>query len=191
MVLVYIYRYTFIFKNILSSVKDNTRQPIQEDVSHDISFYSGRVSKLNESSGKWGVAILGIATYFIISAVTLAIFTLENGIGKTIIDVIFSATVLIRWTYFVTASLSLTAAFILFNYFYWNGGRNDLAAEYLSQIKKDIFRLLFITLLIQAGVDISKYDYTSNFGIITFGFCRNLLRSIADICAISALIRYD
>jgi len=138
-----------VFKNILLSINSTSNAGMKDDVAGDIEQLSPRIAKLNDSTGVWGIVLLCFGTYFFTAAITFAINAVDGNIAKTLLGSLFSATVLARWLYLVVGSVSLAASLIIFYFFYWDGGRVDVGSEYRDSIKKQILRLLFISLLAQ------------------------------------------
>jgi cytochrome c len=144
LILINVYRYSFVFKDILTSVNAGT---VTGDVAEDIEQFSPRISKLNDWTGKWGLALLCIGTYFFVAGITYAINVVDGHISKSLIGSLLSITIISRWLYFAALSISLTASVILFYYFYWDGGNKAVSKEYAESMKTKMLYLLFISLL--------------------------------------------
>ncbi len=144
LVLVNIYLYSFVFKDILTSVKTDA---VTGNVAADIEKFSPGISKLNDSTGKWGFALLCVGTYFFVAGITYAINAVDGHIAKSLIGSLLSVTIISRWLYFVAVSISLTVSVLLFYYFYWDGGKKDSAPDYIESMKTKMLWLLFISLL--------------------------------------------
>ena len=147
LVLINTYRYSFVFKDILSSVGESTGDTLNGNVASDIRQFSPRISQLNDWTGKWGLGLLCVGTYFFVAGLTHAINAVDGNISKSLLGSFLSITIISRWLYFMAASISLTAAVILFYYFYWDGGKKDISKEYAESLKKQMLWLLFIALL--------------------------------------------
>jgi cytochrome c len=147
LILINVYRYSFVFKDILSSVEDTAGDNINGNVAADIRQFSPRISQLNDWTGKWGLGLLCVGTYFFVAGLTHAINAVDGDISKSLLGSLLSITIISRWLYFIAASISLTASVILFYYFYWDGGKKDVPKDYTESLKKQMLWLLFIALL--------------------------------------------
>jgi cytochrome c len=147
LILINTYRYSFVFKDILWSVGESEDANLNGGVAADIRRFSPRISQLNDWTGKWGLVLLCLGTYFFVAGLTHAINVIDGNISKTLLGSFLSITIISRWVYFVAVSIALTASVILFSYFYWDGGKKEIAINYAESLKKQMLWLLFITLL--------------------------------------------
>jgi cytochrome c len=143
LVLVYTYRYAFVFKGLLKNVNGNAEE------NADAGIYEGKLEKLFLSTGKWAVFFLAVATYLFVAGFTASLLSASSDVVLTLSSILNSATIFFRWLYFVSAALSLTGALLLFHFFYWEGGRSGEDPEYLAFVRKALLKLVFIAALAQ------------------------------------------
>ncbi len=143
LILVYIFRYAFVFRGILKNVSGSGEE------AQDAGFYAPRVEKLFTSTGKWAVAFLVVSTYLFVAGFTSSLFASNPDADASFSSILASGIIFTRWIYFVCAALSLTGALLLFNMFYWEGGKKDESPEYLAFVRKALVKLIFISALAQ------------------------------------------
>ena len=128
LIFIYTYRYSWVFKSLLSSVKNEEREI-------EYSTFANNVARVNRKSSYWGIIFLLAGTYFFIGGLNLAVNPSDwNASG--ILYLFTSFSVFVKWIHFLTAALSLTGAFLLFIYFYWEGGKEIEDFGYKVFIKK-------------------------------------------------------
>jgi len=129
LVFVYTYRYSSVFKSFFTSIKKETE-------GKDFAAFAENISHVNNKSGRWGMIFLLIGVYFFVGGINLALNPADWS-ATGILYLFTSFSVLIKWLHFVTAALSLTGAFLLFIYFYWEGGKAIDDAGYKEFIKSN------------------------------------------------------
>lgn len=141
LILVYTYRYAFLFKDLLKQVNGN------EEENLEAGEYGGRIEKLFISAGKWSLFFLVIATYLFVAGITASLYAASDDTIFTLTSVLSSGAIFFRWLYFLAGSLALSGGLLLFNFFFWNGGRQNEDADYLRFVKNALLRLVFIATL--------------------------------------------
>lgn len=141
LVFVYTYRYSWVFTSLFSSVKLEEREK-------EYSNFAVNVARVNRKSGFWGVIFLLIGSYFFVGGINLALNPVDWNVTG-ILYLFTSFSVLIKWIHFVTAALALTGAFLLFIYFFWEGGKTFDNEEYKNFVKKTGLTLTFFFTLFQ------------------------------------------
>lgn len=148
-ILIYTYRYSLSFSEIFSLFNKQKINEVQKSfLIDDIEKYSHNFENINKSSGTWGIILLLIATYFYTAATTLVISTNNWDITNSFWGIFSSANILSDWIQFLIGSFAITGAFILFVYFYWEGGRKKLEEDYLVLIKNISLKIILISSLI-------------------------------------------
>ncbi|QQS34580.1 MAG: c-type cytochrome [Ignavibacteriales bacterium] len=140
LILIYSYKYSLSFNNIFDSLKNvNISDP---SVDEDIKKLSRGTFNLSVKAGRYGFLFLLAAIWLFVSGFTLALYpgSWEN---QNIFSVIFSAAALIRLLSFASAALALTGGTILFVFFYWDGGKQNLNPEYSDYVKTQSIKVTF------------------------------------------------
>ncbi len=141
LVFVYTYRYSWVFTSLFSSVK------LEEGEKEYLNF-AGNAARVNRKSGFWGIIFLLIGSYFFVGGINLALNPIDwNATGVLYLFTSFS--VLVKWVHFTTAALALTGTFILFIYFFWEGGKTFENEEYKNFVKKIGLTITFFFTLFQ------------------------------------------
>jgi cytochrome c len=143
LVLIYTYRYAFVFKGLLKNVQGNSEEAAEAGE------YEGKLERLFAATGKWAVLFLALATYLFVAGFTASLFAASSDTAFTFSAIVTSGTIFVRWLYFVFASLSLTGGLLLFNFFYWEGGKTSENSEYLAFVRNALLKLTFVSALAQ------------------------------------------
>ena len=146
LILIYTYRYSLSFKNILDSVKnaDSADPSFTQEVEK---FRRGSTS-LSIKSGRYGLLILFFALWLFVTAITLASYPDEWG-SQNLFFLLFSMKVLVRFVQFITAAFAITGAAILFGFFYWEGGIKVIDETYKEFVRKISINITFAAALLQ------------------------------------------
>lgn len=139
-VLLYTYRYSSYFSGLLHSIQANPDSQVAD--------YSVKVNRLYERSGRWGLFFIIIAVFFLAAGFVFALQAATAVVPASFWDAFTNIAVYTQWLYLMLSAITFAASFIVFNYFYWNGGRN-LDGEYTEFIKQNILKSLIIFLLAQ------------------------------------------
>lgn len=86
----------------------------------------------------WGVITLGTLTLVMLSfasTMSITLFPEEWPINKEIIPVLFDWNVIARFSHMIMFSLALTGIAILFFFFNWTGGKENLDADYAKYVR--------------------------------------------------------
>jgi cytochrome c len=133
LVYIYVYRYSLTFKDIFESVSnENSKLELKEK----FQFYTQRAKIVNDKSGVWGIIFLYIATYFYIAGLSSAISPDTWGEKSGIIHLLTSWEIFLKWIHFLIGSFVITGALVLFNFFFWEGGIENLPSDYSEFVKK-------------------------------------------------------
>ncbi len=126
-ILIYTFRYSSSFSELLNSIKEASEE--EETVAHEVEKYRINSRKLSLKAGRFGFAFLIIGTWLFTAGVTLGFFT-SKWTDTRVLSILFSWAVISRYITFILISTSFTGATILFNFFYWEGGKKNLDDEY-------------------------------------------------------------
>lgn len=137
LIYIYVYRYSLSFKDIFDSV-GSAQKDVNPELKEQFSNYSERAKIVNNKSGIWGLIFLYLATYFYVAGITAAFSTETWGVKSSVLNLISSWEIFFRWSHFVIGSFILTGTVVLFNFFYWEGGRKNLTQEYSNFVRNRI-----------------------------------------------------
>jgi len=168
LIFIYTYRYSWIFKSLFSSVKFEERE-------NEYSDFANNIARVNRKSSYWGLIFLFVGSYFFIGGLNLAINP-SDWDATGILYLFTSFSVFIKWIHFLTAALSLTGSFLLFIYFFWEGGKEIDNSDYKSFIKKTglsvtlffaLFQPLFLLINLVALPNLALSSSVFGFAVIS------------------------
>ena len=133
LILVYTYRYSSAFSDLFSSIQDYRTD--DENIKEELERYDENSRKLSFKAGRFGLAFLIIGLWFFVAGVTLAFFPSEWS-DKNTFSVLFSWEVISRFITFLLTASAFTGAALLFAYFYWDGGKQNLSDHHKLLAKK-------------------------------------------------------
>lgn len=139
MILIYVYRYSFSYHNIFSKLGTLINN---SELADEVNNITSNMKRANNSSGMWGLIFLLCAAYLYIAAIVLAYNPAEWD-TNSVIFILASWSVFSKFIYFCASAVAITGGVILFLYFYWDGGKQNLSEEYSNFIKTLSIRLTF------------------------------------------------
>lgn len=145
LVLIYTFKYTFTFSDIYDSIKDI--HPVSETVHKEIESFKEGNKNLGSNTAIYGLILLYAAFWVIVAALSYIVFRSDFA-DKGLFSVLFSWEVLSRFIYMLAASFMFTGAAILFNFFYWDGGKKIENSEYKEFVKNHSTRITLIPAVI-------------------------------------------
>lgn len=128
----------------LSSVFDSVDKGGDE-----VSELREEVSEQKRTSGKYSVLFLFVGIFFLFAGSTLASEPDEWSSVSTVVELVFSGAVLIKFLQFIALSLLVAASGTLFFTFSWEGGRKHISEEYAAYVKSASLPVALISLLLQ------------------------------------------
>ncbi|MBI2429426.1 MAG: c-type cytochrome [Ignavibacteriales bacterium] len=134
--------YNSAFK--LSSVLETIKQGNEE-----ISVFRTELSEQKRTSGKYSLLFLFVGIFFLFAGTTLASEPTQWSSVTTVVELIFSAGVIVKFLQFVALSLTIATVGTLFFTFSWEGGKKNIAAEYAAFVKSATLPTALISILIQ------------------------------------------
>ncbi len=143
-ILIYTYRYSLSFSEIFNSLDESKED---ESVAEEIRKYRTNSRKLSLKAGGFGIAFLIIGTWIFTAGVTLGFFTSKWN-DTHLLSVLFSWAVIARYITFLLLAAAFTGAAILFSFFYWEGGKENLNEEYKDFIRANGIALTAIPAMI-------------------------------------------
>jgi cytochrome c len=149
-ILIYTYRYTFSFQGIVTSLQHVIQKDDSVDkiVQTDVKRYSSAIPFLQSRSGLYGLLLLFIAAFFFIGGVTASLHPENWDKIQSFFAFFYSWDVISRFLSFILAAMALTGATLMFLFFYWEGGKDNLDEPYKELIKKVTFRVTLTGVLL-------------------------------------------
>jgi cytochrome c len=144
LVLIYVYRYAFLFSDILSST--HSVENTDEDELKKIAEGS---LKLKNKSGVYGLILISLSMLLFFGCITLGIYPRQWTKIHNIFTLIFSWEVLLRYLSFIISSLAVTGGLLLFILLYWEGGKKNLTGNQKEILRSFSTKLIFIFSIIQ------------------------------------------
>jgi cytochrome c len=130
-ILIYTFRYSSDFEGIYSRIKSKL---VDEEMNSELIRKTEGSSRLAAKSGLWGIILLSIGLWFLISAVVMVLYpALWN---YDAIYVLSNWRVMLYALQFIALSSAVTGASILFAYYYWEGGIPDIHEDMSDLMKK-------------------------------------------------------
>lgn len=137
-VFIYKYRNTFRLGSILHSLKKvagkDALESTDENIKH-VEEFEESVESSNNSTGNAGKWLLLTATYIFSGTMALASNPERWASVNNVLQVIFSWQTIFNFLAFAALAGILSGGAILFYFFRWNGGLEDMTDEYASLIK--------------------------------------------------------
>ena len=145
-ILIYTYRYAFSFVGIVSSLQNVIEKDNGVDITvqKDVKRYSSSIPFMQTRTGLYGMIILFIASFFFIGGVTTSLHPENWDTIQSLFAFFYSWDVISRFLYFIMASMAITGATLMFLFFYWEGGKEDLDEAYRELVKKIAVRITLI-----------------------------------------------
>lgn len=137
-ILVYTYRYSFQFSSLFSKL---TLKNSEDEIKEEFESVSENSEAVSKKSGLWSLILLITGSYFFTGAITLAAFPNEWVVSNNILHIFISSSIFIKWLYFIGSSFALTGGYILFAYFYWEGGKENLGENYAALVKETALKV--------------------------------------------------
>jgi len=132
-ILIYTYRYSASFNELFNSLHELDNK--DNRFSEEIERVRSNSRKLSFKAARLGLILLFIGTWLFIAGVTLG-FDISKWSDTNVVSVLFSWAVISRYITFLLSAAALTGATILFSFFYWEGGKQDLSDEYKDFARK-------------------------------------------------------
>lgn len=143
-IFIYAYRYSVTFSHLFEQVNTSG----DKNVYTEINYFKESTKRLRSKSGKYGFIILLLGMWVFISALSLAAYPLKWSV-ENYLSVIFSWEVILRLLQFVSVSLAITGAAVLFSFFYWEGGKKEIDEDYKKFVGKFAIKIALIGALLQ------------------------------------------
>ena len=148
-VFIYTYKYSSHLKDILGKINDSDEEA---------NSYKLKAANLLNKTGKYGLLFLLASAYLFIGSIELAIDSSRWAESSSILGVILSLSTLTYFLYFITASIAVTAAVLLYYYFRPNSEWAESDEEYKTFIKRfALTRGLVTTIILPALIALNIF----------------------------------
>ncbi len=127
---VYSYKHSLQLSLQLSKIT-----PPQEIEEGDLYHYSQAISRLKSRAGIWGLIVLFISLWIMISSSHLAVKN-EKWITATFISTLFSINSIVIYLNFITAGLAVTGMAFIVKFFIWDKFTYKFTPEYAVEAQK-------------------------------------------------------
>lgn len=178
------YKYTFNLDQILKFARgqkvEASGPPVNTEEEEKIKHFLEENLKRNKKSGIWGVSLLFVSTFIILSSIQMSYDPSKWSEKISIFTIIFSLKGIIKYIYFLLASLALASGATLFYYFRFKG-KDPSDSSYFVFVKKisvwtgiisvaalPLFVLINLLMTPQSAVSISLFTLTAVILIILF-----------------------
>jgi cytochrome c len=141
LVLLYTYKYTFRVQGLLDVVKDNK-------TNGDVDDYRRTNISVHVRTGKWGVFFLFVAMFLYASAMSITTNPSSWADIGSIFDVLISADVWLKFLIFLVFSLGITGVGILYFFFGYQGGKQDIDEQLKAIVHKIARQFIVISMLV-------------------------------------------
>jgi cytochrome c len=145
LILVYTFRYSLTFTDLFNILKSGSS--LGETLKSRVEKFESGSNNLARKSGIGGLALLAVGTWYYISAISFAVFSEVWG-NSNQLTVLFSMTAILNFIQFLLFAFAITGSTILFAFFYWEGGKENLTEEYKKFVKKTSLTITFTALIL-------------------------------------------
>lgn len=133
MILVYTYRYSLSFTELFDSIKEY--ESTEQSVNNELKHVRENSRKLSSSTGSYGLFFLFIGLWAFSAATVLAVKYSDLS-SLNLLGLFFSWSVVSKFIVILSGALAFTGGYILFRFFYWEGGL-DLSDEAYKKFAKN------------------------------------------------------
>ena len=147
-IILYNYKNTFHLEKILNSFKSLLNPDIAK-IPAGAKEYERKIIESNSRYGHMGTFVLYVATFLFIGSTTIASDSQSWSQVNNILGLLVSGRIWLNYLYFLSTSFAITGGAILFFFFAWQGGINDLTEEFRNLIKKYSVSLALTGTLLQ------------------------------------------
>ncbi|NUN09796.1 MAG: hypothetical protein HUU54_11525 [Ignavibacteriaceae bacterium] len=173
----YTYRYSFAFASLFDNLKDSIH--ISEDDSKKTALekyntLGQKTFKMKNKAGKWGLFFLLSGLFFFSAGITLLTSQEAWGSHTGLLSVFTNIHIWVRWFLFLVLSFVVSGGYLLFIYFYWEGGIEITDPTYKTIVSKSlpkitlVFSLLLPLFIFLSVTRYSGQAYNSNVFLFLF-----------------------
>lgn len=144
-ILVYTFRFSYTFSDLFNFLKNATS--LDHALKDKVVRLEIGSNDLARKSGIAGLALLFVGSWYYISAISFAVFS-EVWTSSSNLSVIFSFQTIFNFLQFLLLAFAITGSALLFVFFYWEDGRENLSDEYRKFVKKTSLTLTLPPLIL-------------------------------------------
>jgi cytochrome c len=149
-VLLYTYKYTFRLSGVLEGYEILLKaRPQPTGDLGKIEEFSKETVQSYHKAGRWGIIVLAAAAFLLVSAVSVNVNPSNWTEVSSLFDLFLSLDVFIRVLEFLALAAGATGIGVLYFFFSWQGGKQDVDPEYASLVRRVALRLAVTSLLAQ------------------------------------------
>jgi len=144
-ILTYTFKYSLTFTELFDELKLNSQ--LDKTVKDRVNKFGLGSNRLAGRSAIVGLALLAIGSWYYISAISSAVLSEYWETGNQI-AILFSMQAILSFIQFLLLAVALTGGAVMFGFFYWEGGKQDISEEYKSFIKKISLTMMLTSLIL-------------------------------------------
>lgn len=145
LILVYTFRYSFSFQEIFHSLR--SVEKVDQSLKDQIVKIERGSNSLARKSGIIGFALLVVGSWYYISAISHGVFSEYWQRGNQL-SILFSTQSVLGFIQFLIAAFAVTGGVILFEFFYWEGGKEGKSDEYKNLVTKVFLTITSVSLIL-------------------------------------------
>lgn len=147
--LLYRFKTTFQVESVIDSFKGYimSKGNSPDDLPENIREYEERLEESNSSSGRYGLLLIFLATFFFIGGMTLAYLPQDWSSVTNIMEFFIHGEMTINLIYFMALSFAISGVSILFFFFSWQGGIKGMDEVYKKFVSKFSVTLAFFSVI--------------------------------------------
>ena len=145
LILVYTFRYSLTFNDLFNFLKNDSS--LEQKLKDKVAKFELGSNNLARRSGISGLALLAVGSWYYISAISFAAFSEFWGSSNRLI-ILFSMPAILNFIQFLLLAFAITGSTILFAFFYWEGGRENITDDYKNFVKKTSLTITFTALIL-------------------------------------------
>jgi cytochrome c len=143
--LTYTFKYSLSFNELFNEL--NQTSQLEKSVKDKVRKFGAESNRLANRSGIIGIAFLAVGSWYYISAISTAVLSDYWKIGNQL-SVLFSVQAFLSFIQFLLLAIAITGSTILFAFFYWEGGKENLSEEYKNFVKKTSLTMTLTALIL-------------------------------------------
>ncbi len=141
LILIYAYNYSLTFTEFFHDIENSSQ--LEETIKERVIKYELSSNNLARNAGIGGIAFVTVGTWNYITAISSAVFS-ESWMPREPLSILFSLNSTLNFIQFILIAVTIAGSAILFAFFYWEGGRENLPENYKSLIRKTSLTITFV-----------------------------------------------
>jgi len=145
LILAYTFRYSLNFTDLFNHFK--SASSLDQSLKDKVVKLEAGSNNLARKSGISGLAFLVVGSWYYVSAISSAVLSETWETGNQL-SIIFSLSAMLSYAQYLLIAFAITGSAILFAFFYWEGGKENLTEEYKNFVKKFSLTITFTALIL-------------------------------------------